>query len=89
MLIHWRGEYSKPNLPNFISRRNYNKLACVTSIDFFYHFLTTTTKQDIYLHFINTVSNIMILHSIMTCLAGIHNYKLSTTHEHCMANIVL
>ena len=40
-------------LSNFIHKSNYNKLVCITLIDFFYHFLTTTTKQDIYLHFIS------------------------------------
>ena len=43
---------------------NYNKLVCITLIDFFYHFFTITTKQDIYLHSISIsiiVSNIMIL----------------------------
>ena len=34
-------------------KSNYNKLVCITLIDFFYHFLTNTTKQDIYLHFIS------------------------------------
>ena len=50
ILIHWSGQLSKPgfsNLPNFIPKSNYNKLVCITLIDFFYHFLTNTTKQDI------------------------------------------
>ena len=32
------------NLPDFIPKSNYNKLVCITLIDFFYHFLTNTTK---------------------------------------------
>ena len=58
------------NLPNFIPKSNYNKLVCTTLIDFFYHFLTNTTKQNIYLRFISTsiiISNtcIVILYPIM------------------------
>ena len=51
VLIH---QISKPdfyNLPNFIPKSNYNKLVCITLIDFFYYLLTTKTKQDIYLHY--------------------------------------
>ena len=36
--IHWSGQFSKPsfsNLPNFIPKTNYNKLVCITLIDFF------------------------------------------------------
>ena len=29
------------------SKSNYNKLVCVTLIDFIYHFLTNTTKENI------------------------------------------
>ena len=65
--IHWNGQFSKPgfsHLSNFIPKSNYNKLVCITLIDSFYHFLTSTTKQDIYLHFMSIsiiISNIMIL----------------------------
>ena len=38
--IHWNGHFSKSN---------YNKLVCVTLIDFFYHFLTNTTKKRTFL----------------------------------------
>ena len=51
--IHWCGPFSKHDLSNFIPKSNYKKLVCITLIDFFYHFLTNTTKQDIYLHFIS------------------------------------
>ena len=51
--IHWCGQFSKPGFSNFIPKSNCNKLVCITLIDFFYHFLTNTTKQDIYLHFIS------------------------------------
>ena len=45
----------------FIPKTNYNKLVCITLIDFFYHFLINTSKQDIYFHFISIsiiISNI-------------------------------
>ena len=65
--IYWNGQFSKPGFPhlsNFIPKSNNNKLVCITLIDSFYHFLTSTTKQDIYLHFMSIsiiISNIMIL----------------------------
>ena len=49
---------------------------CLPLMDFFYHFLTTATKQDMYLHFINIsiiVSHIVILYHIMIFLVAIHN----------------
>ena len=48
------GQFSKPcfsHLSNFIPKSNYNKLVGITLINFFYHFLTTITKQDMYLAF--------------------------------------
>ena len=32
------------NLSNLIPKSNYKKLVCITFIDFFYHFLTNTSK---------------------------------------------
>ena len=77
--IHWCGQFSKhgfSHLSNFIPKSNCNKLVCITLIDFFYHFLTNTTKQDIYLHFISIsviISNIVILYRIVIFLAAIRN----------------
>ena len=77
--IHWCGQFSKPglsNLSNFIPKSNYNKLVCITLIDFFYHFLTNTTKQDIYIDYISIsiiISNITILYRIVIFLAAIRN----------------
>ena len=77
--IHWCGQFIKhgfSHLSNFIPKSNCNKLVCITLIDFFYHFLTNTTKQDIYLHFISIsiiISNIAILYRIVIFLAAIRN----------------
>ena len=50
--MQWNGQQTWfSHLSNFISKSNYNKLVCITLIDFFYHFLTNTTKLDFYKHF--------------------------------------
>ena len=77
--IPWCGQFSKhgfSHLSNFLTESNCNKLVCISLIDFFYHFLTNTTKQDIHLHFIsisNIISNIALLYRIMIFLAAICN----------------
>ena len=86
VLIHWCGQFS--NLVFLICIilyliSNYNKLVCITLIDFFYHFLTTKTKQDIYIYFISIsiiVSNIVILHVSYRDIFGSNTCTLNTQY---------
>ena len=71
------------NLPDFIPKSNYmyNKLVYVTLIDFFYYFLTNTTKYVIYLLFISIsiiILNIVILYRIVILfLVAIRNTRIA------------
>ena len=92
------GQFSKPcfsHLSNFIPKSNYNKLVCITLINFFYHFLTTTTKQDIYirkfykhLNFYFKYCDTVLYFCIVIFLAAIHNTS-HITHPYQIFNSLL
>ena len=50
VLIHWNGQFIKPGFSHFVLKLNYNKVVCITLIDFYYliSHLFTFYKHFIY-----------------------------------------